>query len=153
MHGIADQRLHLLQVLDCRLNIGVAEDHATYLRRAYVAGEVDADSLLFETSEILAEGAPVRGDFVMLVSGSIGLNDGVVQRGDGTAFAGHFGRDPLKDFRRQTRVDKDCHLGLAEHVDESGGDNFALRINGAFASGRGAVADSGDPSRANSDVS
>src|SRR6267154_592642 len=98
MHGIAHQGLHLLELLGCGLDVGVAKHHAPYLGSAHVAGEVDADSLLFETSKILAEGSPVGSDLVMLVAWTVGLNDGIVERGDGAAFAGHFCRNALKDF-------------------------------------------------------
>ena len=102
-HGFADEGLHLLELLGSGLNVIVAEDHAADLRGADIAGQVDAHALLFQTREILAEGAPVRGDVVMLVAVAIGVNDGVVERGDGVAFAGNFRGDALIDFRGQAR--------------------------------------------------
>jgi hypothetical protein len=64
------------------LNVGIAEDHTSHLGCAYVAGEVDAHSLFFQAGKILPERPPVRVDFVVLVTGTIGFNNGVVQRRD-----------------------------------------------------------------------
>ena len=49
------------------------------------------------------------------------------------AFAGDLGGDALKDFRGQARIDQDRHLRLAQHVDEAGRDDHAVRIDGALA--------------------
>ena len=86
------------------------------------------------------------------VSGSIELDDGVVERGDGAAFACNFGRDALIDFRRQTRFNEDGEFGLAEHVDEAGSDNFAGGIDGALARCACEVADGSDFSVADADI-
>ena len=88
----------------------------------------------------------------MLVSGAIGLNDGVVEGRDGAAFAGNFGGDALIDFRRQARIDENGEFGLAEHVDEAGSDDFAGGVDGAFARGGGEIADGGDFSVADAEV-
>src|SRR5580700_11160570 len=88
----------------------------------------------------------------MFVTGAIDLNDGIVKRGDGTAFSGDLGGDALVDFGRQARFDEDGQFGLAEHVDEAGRDDFAGSVDGAL-SGRGSqVADGGDSSVADADV-
>ena len=134
------------------LFVVVAEDHAADLRRANIAREIDAHALLFEAREILAEGAPVGSDLVVIVFAAVGLNDRVVQRSDGTAFAGNFGRDALVDFRRQARVDEDGQFRLAEHVDESGRDDFAGGVDGALARCSGEIADGGDLAIADADV-
>ena len=134
------------------LHVVVAEDHAADLRGADVAGEVDADALLFEAREVLAEGAPVGSDVVVLVAGAIGLNDGIVEWRDGIAFAGDFGGDALEDFRGQARVDEDRQLGLAQHVDEAGSDDFAGGVDGALARGSSEIADGGDFAVADADV-
>jgi hypothetical protein len=87
----------------------------------------------------------------MFVAGAIDLNDGIVKRGDGTAFSGDLGGDALIDFRRQARFDQDGQFGLAEHVDEAGRDDFAGSVDGAFA-GRGSqVTDGGNFSVADAD--
>ena len=66
-HGIAHERLHLLELRGSGLVVVVTEHHAADLRGADIAGEVDAHALLFEAREILAEGAPVGSDLVVLV--------------------------------------------------------------------------------------
>ena len=135
-HGIAHQRFHLLELLRRGLDVVVSENRAPDLRGTDVAGQVDAHALFFEAREILAEGSPVGSDFIMLITGAIGLNDGVVERGDGVAFAGDLRGDALKDFRRQPRFDKNRKFGLAEHIDEAGRYDFAGGVDGALA-GRG----------------
>ena len=151
-HGFAHQRFHLCKLLGRRLFVVVAQHDAADLRGADIAGQVDAHALLFEAGEILAEGSPVGSDVVVLVAGAICLNDSIVERRDGTAFAGNLGGDSLIDFRRQTRFDEDGEFGLAEHVDEAGRDDLAGGVNGALA-GRGSkVADRGDFSLADADI-
>ena len=58
--------------------IVVAEHHAQHRRRAHVAGQIDAHTLLFEAREILTERPPVGIDLVMFVSGAIRRDDGIV---------------------------------------------------------------------------
>ncbi len=99
-HGVAHERFHLLKLLWRRLLVVVAEKHAADLGRTHITGQVNSHALLFEPREILAEGAPVGCDLVMLVARPVGLNNGVVQGSDGASFAGDLGRNPLKDFRR-----------------------------------------------------
>jgi hypothetical protein len=82
----------------------------------------------------------------------IGVDDGVVERRDGAAFAGDFGGDALIDFRRQARFDEDGEFGLAEHVDEAGRDYLAGGIDGALAGCGGEIADGSDFSVADADV-
>jgi len=88
----------LLELRGSGLNVVIAEHEAANLSGSDVAGEVDAHALLFEAREILAEGAPVGRDVIVVVSGEVGLNDGVVERGDGVAFAGDFGGYALIDL-------------------------------------------------------
>ena len=58
-----------VELLGSRLLVVVAQHHAADLRGADIAGEVDAHALLFEAREILAEGAPVGSDLVVIVAG------------------------------------------------------------------------------------
>ena len=152
-HGLAHERLHLLELRGSGLLVVVAEHHAADLRGADIAREIDAHALLFEAREILAEGAPVGSDLEMLKAAAIGLNDRVVERSDGAAFAGDFGGDALINFRGQARVDEDGQFRLAEHVDETGRNDFAGRVDGALARGGGEIADGGDFSVADAEVS
>ena len=82
-HGIAHQSFHLVELRGSGLHVVVAEHHAADLRGADVARQVDAHALLFEAREILAEGAPVGSDLVVVVAGAVGLDDGVVERRGG----------------------------------------------------------------------
>ena len=59
---------------------------------------------------------------------------------------------PWIDFRGQARVDEDGEFGLAEHVDEAGGDDFAGGVDGALARCGCQVADGGDFSVADAEV-
>ena len=88
----------------------------------------------------------------MLVAGAIVGDDRIVQRSGGPALSSDFGGDALVDLRRQARIDQDRRFRLAEHVDESGRDDFALGVDGALARGGGKIADGSDPAVANSDV-
>ena len=67
-HGFAHQSLHLIELLGSGLLVVVAEHHAADLRRADIAGEIDAHALLFEPREILAQGPPVGSDVVVVVA-------------------------------------------------------------------------------------
>ena len=98
LHGVANERFHLIELCRRGLLVVVAEDHPADLGRADIAGEVDAHSLFFEPREIFAKCPPVRSDFVLIEVRTVGLNDGVVERSDGTAFAGNFGGNALIDF-------------------------------------------------------
>ena len=65
-HGVAHESLHLREFGGSGLLVVVAEDYAADLRGADVVGDVDADPLFFEAREILAEGAPVGRDVVIV---------------------------------------------------------------------------------------
>jgi hypothetical protein len=106
LHRLADDRFHSIELRRRRRNVAVAEHHATNLRRADVGREVDPDTLLLETREVLAQVAPIRRDLEVLIRDTIGRDDLVVERRDGSAFAGDLGRDSLKNLRRQVRVDE-----------------------------------------------
>ena len=151
-HGLAHERFHLFELLRIGLFVVVAEHHAADLRSSDIAGEVDPHALLFEAREILAEGSPIGRDVIAVVAGAIALNDGVVERRGRAAFAGNFGGDALKDFRRQAGVDEDREFGLAKHVDEAGRDDFASGVDGACAGRGGEVANGGDFSVADAEV-
>src|SRR5262249_45512183 len=147
-----DEGSHLFELLRSRLNVVVAEHHAADLRCADVAGEIDTDTLFLETSEVLAERAPIGIDLVMVVGVALGLDNRVVERSDGTAFASDLGRDSLINFGRQARIEKDGEFRLTEHVDETGGDDFARSINSALALGGREMTDGGNFAVANADV-
>ncbi len=68
------------------------------------------------------------------------------------AFAGDLGGDALIDLRRQVRVHQDGQFRLAQHVDESGRDHHAVRIDGALRGRAFQVADGGDLAGANGDI-
>jgi len=89
----------------------------------------------------------------VLVAGAIGLNDGIVERGDRAAFAGDLCGDALINFRGQARIDQNSKFGLAEHVDEAGSDDLARGVDGALARCGSEIADGGDFSVANAEVS
>ena len=151
-HRLANEVLHLVKLGGGGLHVGIAEHHAADRCGADVGGEVNAHALLFEAGEVLAEGAPVGRDVEVVVAGAVGGNGGVVDRRNGVAFAGDFGGDALEDLGGQARVDEDGELGLAEHVDESGRDDFAGGVDGALGGRTGEVADGGDAAIADADV-
>ena len=151
-HGLAYKFFHVLQLGGRGLHIIVTEHHPPDARGAYVAGKVDSDALLLEPGKVFAERPPVDLNVVMIVLLLIGAENGVVQRGDGFALAGDFRGDPLENLRRQAGVDKDGVLRLSEHVDETGSNNHAARIDGAGASCGAEIANGGNLSAANSDI-
>src|SRR5207245_7433852 len=53
-HGLAHDSPHLLQLPECRLDVVVAEYHASDTRSAYIAGNVDPGMLIFEAGNMLA---------------------------------------------------------------------------------------------------
>ena len=55
VHRVADQSFHLFELLGVGLHVSVTQHHAPHLRRADVAGEIDAHALLFQAREVLAE--------------------------------------------------------------------------------------------------
>ena len=54
-HGVAHECFHLFELIGSRLHVIVAEDDAAHLCGTDIVGHVDADSLLLEAREILAE--------------------------------------------------------------------------------------------------
>ena len=151
-HGLADQLFHLLELRRVGLYIVVAEDHAADAGGADVIGDIDADALFFKACEVLAKSSPV-GLHVELIEGAlISTENGLVQRSDAFPFAGDFRGDALIDFRWQPRIDKNREFGLAKHVNEAGSDNQTVSVDGALARCCGQIADCGDLSFPNSDV-
>ncbi len=128
-HRRAHQRPHAVELRRARRPVAVAQHHAPDLGRAHVAREVDADALPLQPGEVLAQRPPVRRDRVVLVVGPIGGEDRIVERAGGSTFAGDLGGDPLKDLRRQARLDQDGELRLAQHVDEAGGHDHPRRVH------------------------
>src|ERR1051326_501634 len=72
------------------------------------------------------------------------MDDSVIERRWGAAFAGDLSGNALKDFGRQMRVDQDRQLRLAEHVNEARSDDHAVRVNRPLGLRRAEKADGGD---------
>ena len=134
------------------LFIVIAQHHAADLSGADVAGQIDAHALLFQTGEVLLKGAPVGRDVILIVAPAVELDDRIIQRRDGAAFARDLGRDALVNLRGQARIHQDRQFRLAQHVDEAGGDDHAVGINGARALRVAQISDGGDLAAANADV-
>ena len=149
-HGLAHEAPHLLELCERGLNVVIAEHHATDARGSYVAGNVDSDVLLFEPGKVFAKRSPVDVNTIVIVLLLIRFENRVIQRSDRLALAGDFRGDPLIDFRRQARIDEDGVIGLAEHVDETGSDDLAARIDGAGTLSITKIPDGGNLSVTNS---
>ena len=104
LHGFANELLHAFQFARTRRAIRVPQHHPPNLRGAHVARKVDAQALLFEPREILAQRGPVRRDVKVVQGGAVRANDRVVERRNRTAFAGDLGGDALE---RSWTVDAD----------------------------------------------
>ena len=152
LHRLPDQFPHLVKLCRSGLLVVIAQHHAPDLRCANVAGQIDAHALLFQAGKVLLKAAPVGRDVIVIVAGAVGLDDGVIQGRDGTAFAGDLGRDALIDFRGQAGIHQDGQLRLAQHVDKAGSDNHAVDINRARALRGAQIADGGDLAVADADV-
>jgi hypothetical protein len=151
-HGLADQLFHLLELRRVGLYIVVAEDHAADAGGANVIGNIDADALFSKSREVLAKSSPV-GLHVELIEGAlIGTQNGVIKRSDASPIAADLRGDALIDFRWQTRIDENGEFGLTKHINEAGSDNEPVSVDSALARCCGEIADCGDSSFANSDV-
>ncbi len=151
-HGLPDQFSHLVQLRGGRLFVVIAQHHAPDLGGADVAGQIDSHALFFQTGKVLLKAAPVGRDVIVIVAVAVGLDDGVIQRRDRTAFAGDLGRDALVDLRGQARIHQDGQFRLAQHVDKAGSDDHAVDINRARALRVAQISDGGDFAVANADV-
>src|SRR5581483_4978870 len=151
-HGLRDEFLHAFEFFGRWRTVGVAQHHLAHLRRPHVSAEVYARALLFETLEVLVEGAPVHGQVKMFLDIPKFINHCLVQRRDGSTLAGDFGGNALSEFADGLLVDEEVEFGLAEHVDEAGGHDQAARVNdtlrlhliGGFADERDLVTDNPD---------
>ena len=151
-HGVAHQRLHLFELFSRGLLVFFSEHDCADGCRAHVTRKVNAHALFFQPRKILAEGPPVRRDFVVVVTRASTLDERISERRNRIAFARDLSRYPLINFRGKTRVDQNRHFRLAEQVDETGRNHFASRINRALA-GRGCeIADGRDSPVADADV-
>ena len=112
-HRLADERLHAVELLRVRCLVPVAEHDTPHLRRPDVAAEIDAEPLLLEAGEELAEGAPVRRHAVVRPGDAVGGDHRVVERGGGLALAGEFRGDALKDLGWQLRRDENAISRIA----------------------------------------
>ena len=151
-HGIAHETFHPLQFGGAGRAVFIAEHHAADLRGAGIAGQIDAHALFGEPGEVLAEGAPVGRDAVVLVRDVVSLQDGVVERCDGAAFPRDLGGDALVDLGRQMRIHQNRELRLAQHVDEARSDYHAACVESAAGSGGIQFTDGGDASPADRDI-
>jgi hypothetical protein len=80
------------------------------------------------------------------------MQNGVIERSDAFPFAGDLRGYSLIDFRWQTRIHQNGEFGLTKHINEAGSDNEPVSVDGALARCCGEIADCGDSSFANSDV-
>src|SRR6266446_5653589 len=148
-HGLADQVFHLLQLGGRGLHVVIAEHHAADARCPDIAGNVDADALLFEPEKIFAKRPPVGLNVIVIVLLLVGTENSVVQRRNRFALAGDFRGDSLIDFRGQAGVDEDGVLGLTKHVGKAGSNNLSARIDGTRARHGAEIADGGNLAGAN----
>ena len=134
------------------LLVVVAQHHASHLRGADIAGQIDPHSLFFQAREVLPKSAPVGRDVIVLVAVLVGLDDGVVLRRDRTAFASNLRSDALVNLRRQARIDQDGQLRLAQHVDEARSHDHAVCVDGSIALRIAEISDGRDLAGANPHV-
>ncbi len=97
-HGLANKLFHLVELRGRRLNVVITEDHAADRGGASIIGHVDADALLFQAHEILAERLPVRLNAKQTELFLARTANCIVHRRDGLAFARNFRGDPLINF-------------------------------------------------------
>ena len=109
--------------------------------------------MFFEAAKIAIESSPIDGELVLVEKQFLRRDGFFILRGDGTAFAGDFRGDPLRELAQRTIVEEERDLGLAQHVNEAGGDDAALGLDFALGMGFAQVADCGEPIAADGDVS
>src|SRR5258708_37070507 len=151
-HGLTNELFHLLKLRGCGLHVVAPEPHTPDARGAYIAGQIDPHALLFEPRKIFTKCPPIGVNSIVLELFLIGAENGVIQRGDRFALAGDFRGDSLVDLRGEARIYQDGDLRLSKHVDETGSNNHAARINGAIARRLAEIADEGDLATANSNI-
>ena len=88
----------------------------------------------------------------MIIARAVGLNDCVIEGRNGTTFTGDLSCDALVNLRGEARIYQNRQLLLAQHVDKAGGDDHAVRVNGAGALRVAQISDTGDFAAANADV-
>src|SRR6185295_17178262 len=123
-----------------------------HLRCADESREVDRRMTAFEPRKVFAEGSPVSGNVEVLQQRVEFLENVIVQGSGGSAFAGDFGGDALKDFRFGSGIDKQIRLGLAEHIDKSGCYDHSGGIDAAPGASGTDMPDLDDAIAANRDV-
>ncbi len=112
--------------------------------RTDIGAEVDPHALLSQAGEVLAEGAPVGLDAVVIEAPLPLLDHGVIERRHGVALAGNFRGDALKNLGGQPRVHQDGDFRLPEHVDESRRHHQPADVDGPLRLGAREVADGRD---------
>src|SRR5260370_30728448 len=129
LHGLLDERFHLIELGGGGGAIIVANHRLTDLRGADVGADVDGCALLFEAMKITVESGPINGELVMVEKRLLRRESLFILRCDGAAFAGNFRGDALGEFAERTIVEEERDFGLAEHVNEARRDNAALSID------------------------
>ena len=95
---MANELLHLVELLGRRLDIVITEGHAADGGGADVIGDVDADTLLFQSREIFPERLPIGLNAEEIQLSLAGAANGVVHWRNGFTFAGDLRGDALIDF-------------------------------------------------------
>ena len=72
LHRLPDQRLHLLQLLGRRLDVFVAQDHATHLRQSDVVHDIDRNAVALQQLEVLAVRLPLMWGALHIHCGGVG---------------------------------------------------------------------------------
>jgi len=82
--------------------------------------DIERCALFFEAAEIAIESGPIDREMWAVEKRFLRRDGFSYLRGDGSALAGDFRRDPLGELAQRTIVEEEGDFGLAEHVNEAG---------------------------------
>src|SRR5262249_8998587 len=129
-----------------------AEDEGADRLGADERGDSDRRTRLVEALPVAVERAPVDAEVELRLHVPPLLEGARIDRSDGFTLPVEDGGDSLADLALRSPLDEDSVLGLAEQVDEAGGDDAAGDVDAAPCRCGGEVADGHDPLSADTDV-
>ena len=128
LHRARERRFHGFHLDRGRRTIVPPDAPYAERREADPRADIDRRSLPLEPLEVSVQVAPVDRHAHGVISGALGLRR-VAHRHNARDLAGDLGGHALEDLGDRAAVGEETELGMAEHVDEAGGDDAPGRVD------------------------
>src|SRR6266566_164519 len=149
LHGLCDQRFHLIEFFGRWSTINVAENGFANLGSTNVSTDIKRSANFFQPLEILIQGGPVDLQMVPVQLGLELSQCASILRSNRSALTSDFSCYALRKLAQRAVVDEQIEFRLTEHVDKARRDNQARSIDDTIGLSIVKLANGGDAVAAN----